>query len=91
MLCSIGLQAVIGVPGKNFFDRLPDALSRFAKPEQHVVFIPDTDATPEVLEIAKQVKCKRKSVVELWQKPDDFIQNYGAGTFLNCLRLPRPL
>lgn len=84
------VKAVVGVPGQSFYRRLVPVVQRLCKVGQELVFIPDPGTIEKVAEIAPELGVK-SYCVELWSKPDDFLHDYGADSFLRCLEMRRPL
>jgi hypothetical protein len=85
-----GLTAVVGVPGKDFYGRLAAVVNRLCTATQELIFVPDPGTLDTVVQAAHTI-ANRTFVVELWEKPDDFIQQFGVDPFLRALEFRRPV
>lgn len=88
-LSSLEIGAVVGYPGLQYIGKLDAVLKKVGESVKEVIFIPDPGSETKI--IASKPTGVSCYMVELWEKPDDFIDIYGRESFFNAIRIPTPI
>lgn len=92
ILMAAGVLPTVSYPGIGFAGQIGHTIEQECyKCKQDVVFIPDPGTTAKIEAVALDLeqaghKCY---ILDLFDKPDDFLQEYGANNFMGALRMVR--
>jgi len=92
VMYSCGFKPITSYPGIGFRHMLPPILSKNVPDGTELVLIPDPGSFGLMGDVGKELRGRfRVSIVELFEKPDDFIIEYGPEYMASAIDMRRPL
>lgn len=92
ILMSAGVMPCISYPGIGFANSIAGiVLNECKESKQDIVFIPDPGSTGKIEQVSLEIEIAGHKcfILDLFDKPDDFIHEYGANNFFGALKMVR--
>lgn len=92
ILMAAGFSPTISYPGIGFADRIASNILNESRGEkQDIVFIPDPGSADKIESISGELASSGHKcfMLDLFDKPDDFLHEYGKNSFFGALKMVR--